>query len=412
MKALIFIVYHLKEFVFPEGGGNRRLKAPIKFLGISVGKFEDHTEIKKTKKILDYFCAGTSKNMADNSNDSVKQEKANNEQLDMGNKTTTKSDDKDYIMKKFFKVVEKPQKTDFQSLTKQNLAQSNITNDAANIESSLDKQESFFAKILNQHKDPSVTKIQDSDLEKIRTTTPVCDAAIFGEDSNETCYSGSTIVDEINNSVALFEDDPQDVSRITSIRELLNSSKRGKEDSDTVLEPEKNIAVAHIIPQNEPLQVETFNCPECSISIPMNEVAEHSDYHLALKLRELERLQVRREIKQKHNIIKTKQHDETKNKQPEQHNSSRNETISSIANFLVKIDDNVPTETCSECNKKVPLENFGEHLDFHEAQKLNRELNKKTNPSFTGNNVKRKRKSNSPIKKNKMPCRSIDSFFR
>lgn len=392
------------------------MKAPIKFLGISVGKFEDQTEVKKTKKILDYFSAGLSKDAADKPRDSIKQEKASSEQPDVKNKTTTNNDGKEFIMQKFFQVCEKPQMSQAPSLTKQNLEQSNKTSEAVVLESSLDKQESFFEKILNQNKDPSVSRILDSklDVEKVRTTTPVCDVVAYEEDSNETHYSGSTIVDEINTSVALFEDDPKDVARVKSIRELMSSSRIVREDdSDTVSEPEQNTdAVAFGTPQKEP-QVETFNCPQCRKTIPIDEVTEHSDYHLALKLREEERQQVRKEKQEKSNVVRTKQIEETKKKkQPEEQNSSKCETTSSIASFLVKIDDNVPTETCSECGKKISLARFGEHLDFHEAQKLNRELNKKTNPSFTGSNVKRKRKSNSPVKKNKMPCRPIDSFFR
>ncbi|KAJ8725395.1 hypothetical protein PYW08_003578 [Mythimna loreyi] len=413
-KALELLLESSEGVKAIEGEGNRRLKAPIKFLGISVGKFEDLTEVKKTKKILDYFCAGSSKDAA-KPKQNIK-EKATNEPAVVKNKVTNKNEGKEYVMQKFFQVCEKPQTSKVESLPKQNLDHSNKTNNAAVIESSLDKQESFFAKILNQNKDPpSVSRIRDSelDVEKIRTTTPVCDVVTYGEDSNDTYYSGSTIVDEINTSMALFEDDPKDVARVKNIRDLLSSSRIVKEDSDTASETEQNTdAVAPDIPQNEP-QVDTFNCLECRKIIPLDAVAEHSDYHLALKLREEERQQVRKEKEERNSAVKPKQNEETKKKkQPEEQNSSRNEITSSIASFLVKIDENAPTETCSECGKKVPLARFGEHLDFHEAQKLNRELNKKTNPSFTGSSVKRKRKSNSPVKKNKMPCRPIDSFFR
>lgn len=325
----------------------------------------------------------------------------------------SKNNDKEYIMHKFFQVCEKPQATQTQYLP-QNLNKCYNKNEAV-LESSLDKQESFFTKMLNQNikNGPRNTRIHNPevDVTNIRPTTPACDVITCGEDSNDTDYSGSTINNEINNSVALFEEDPQDVARVTSIRELLSSSRMIYEGSDTVSEPEHNTnAETPLTLQKDLAHIETFDCPECGKSIPINMVAEHADFHLALKLRNEERRQVRKEIQEKN--VKTKQSEEIikKKKQPEEQVSIKHET--SIASFLVKINDNIPTETCSECGKKVPLEGFGEHLDFHEAQKLSRELNKKTNPSFTGSTVKRKRKSTSPVKKNKMPCRPINSFFR
>ncbi|KAJ8722953.1 hypothetical protein PYW07_004133 [Mythimna separata] len=415
-KALELLLESTEGVKPIEGEPNRKLKAPIKFLGISVGKFEDHTEVKKTKKILDYFCAGSSKDVADKPKLN-KQEKVTYEQPVVKNTVTTKNEGKEYIMQKFFKVCEKPQTSKAESLPNQNFDDSNQRNDAAAVESSLDKQESFFAKILNQNKkEPCVSRIQDTEVENVRTTTPVCEVITCGEDSNETYYSGSTIVDEINTSMALFEDDPEDVARVKSIRELLSSSKVVSSievDSDTASETGQNTeAVAPDPPENEPTQIDTFNCPECRKTIPMDAVDEHSDYHLALKLREEERQQVRKEKQEKSIVVKTKQNEETKKKKQPEQNSSRNEITSSIASFLVKTDENVPTDTCSDCGKKIPLTQFLQHLDFHEALKLNRELNKKINPSFTGSAVKRKRKPNSPHKKNKIPCRPIDSFFR
>ncbi|PZC81592.1 hypothetical protein B5X24_HaOG212516 [Helicoverpa armigera] len=420
-KALELILESSEGIKVQECDGNRRLKSPIKFLGISVGKFEDNTEVKKTKKILDYFCAGSSKDVSvsDKPKDSMqttirKLENTITEQPLVNNKTDTKNNGKQYIMQKFLQVCDKSQMNQTQpEQPKQNNNTTTNTNETV-YESSLDKQESFFAKILQNSKDPlSRIKQSDVDIQKVRPTTPVCDVIACGEDSNETYCSGSTIENEINNSVALFEDDPKDVARLTNIRELLSSSRKMHEPGSDNSEPDRNASeIVRSSPQkNDRPQVGIVDCPECGKTISIDMVAEHSDYHLALKLRDEERQEVRNEIKVKKNEMKVKQNDENKKKkQPEVQN--KNECMSSIASFLVKIDDNIPTENCSECGKKVPLERFGEHLDFHEAQKLSRELNKKTSPVFSGNSVKRKRKSTSPVKKSKKPCRPIESFFR
>ncbi|XP_075969139.1 DNA polymerase eta [Anticarsia gemmatalis] len=437
-KALELLVESSEGVKVKENENNRKLKAPIKFLGISVGKFEDISDSKKTKKILDYFTTGSSKDVTEKPKDNVKQEDKTIE------KSKQKNSGKEYIMQKFFQVTNKPQPqnsvpceetkqpTKTEANTRQNEPEASSTkpeqkpvqthaNNNQNkphsttiLESTLDKQESFFAKMLKQNlkKDPQIRNIVAE--ETVRPITPVCDVVNCGEETNDTDYSGSTINEEIDKSMALFEDDPEEVARVTSIRQLMNTSNAlASEDCETVSEPEANPqpVVQVSTPQIELPQEEMFDCSECGKSIPIGIVEMHSDYHLALRLRDEERQQVRKE-KQDKTIIKTKP-EETKKKRPqEEQNTSKNETIASVASFLVKIDNNIPTETCSECGKKVPLEKFGEHLDFHEAQKLSRELNKRVVPQLAGSNVKRKRKSASPVKKNKMPCRPIDSFFR
>ncbi|KAF9416460.1 hypothetical protein HW555_006221 [Spodoptera exigua] len=409
-KALELLLESSEGVKSKDCTSNRRLKAPIKFLGISVGKFEDNTEVKKTKKILDYFVAGSSKEVIAKPRDGTQQEKT---MFETSNKIKSepKNIGKDYIMQKFLQTTQKQQVNE--GTQKENVEIINKTNNPV-VESSLEKQESFFAKMLNQNKcNSNISRVQqtDADVQKIRPTTPLCDVVACGEDSNDSNYSRSTINEEINNSVALFEEDPTEVARVRSIRELLTSSRTiNEDDSDTVSEPEQKsnaLLQKSTTPRNES-HIDTYKCPDCEKAVPITEITEHSDFHLALKLREEERQNVRKEIKEKSNT-KYNQNVETK-KQLEQ--TSKSESVSSIANFLVKIDDNIPTEVCSTCGKKVPIDKFGEHLDFHEAQKLSRELNKKTSPLFTSNNVKRKRKSNSPVKKTKMPCRSIDSFFR
>ncbi|XP_029666889.1 DNA polymerase eta [Formica exsecta] len=61
-----------------------------------------------------------------------------------------------------------------------------------------------------------------------------------------------------------------------------------------------------------------------------------------------------------------------------------------LYNFLIKIDSserNVPLERCAECDQMIPITKFCEHVDFHVAQNLNREINK---PASGENGIKRK----------------------
>ncbi|XP_038215861.1 DNA polymerase eta [Zerene cesonia] len=381
---------------------DRKLKAPIKFLGISVGKFEDNDN-KKTKKIKDYFSAGTSKGTSD-VKENIKpightSERTTNDKIAVG---------KEYIINKFFQQSEEKLKS--------NKELSNTEKPI--LESSLDKQESFFAKFLN-----NTSKEMDVKNKIDRSTTPVCHVVTRGnETSNDTDYSGSTIDDEINKSVAMFEENPEDVDRVSDMRKLLNSTiLQNEEIRDSFHESENKNPNHKNVPDNN--NVETIQCSDCGKCITLNMFDIHADYHLALKLREEERQQLRKEKEKTNTVVdKTKKPEEKTKKQ-----DIPKIEVKSIANFFVKVDDSAPSKMCSECGKKVPIEKFVEHLDFHEAQKLSREINRPVTTSnsreFIGpvtntnsrpetNSAKRKRKSTSPIKKPKVQCKSIDLFFR
>lgn len=349
-------------------------------------------------------------------------------------KNQKKNEDKDYIMQKFLKTADiSKDPVHIKVNDEKTSPQAKKINTESIYESSLDKQESFFTKFLNK----GLNKTKEAhQTDKIRPTTPVCNVVNRGDDSNDTDYSGSTINDEINKSIALFEDDPKDVENICNMREqLLNNTNRDlyvEDDTDSHLEDVRKTPVANDNAEEKPDAsrptntstgvLNTFECPECTKIIPMDMIDTHSDYHLALKLREEERQRVRNEIKDgsmKKNVpivVKEKTNaNSTKKKTMAEDHNAKGTPGPSIANFFVKFNDTVPVEICSECGKKVPIDKFAEHLDFHEAQKLSRELNKRDSPSyFVSNNVKRKKKSLSPVKKPKLACtdRSIDSFFR
>lgn len=329
---------------------------------------------------------------------------------------------KEYILNKYFQETEKVSSIgnvkDETGQTSNDIKnERNVNKTEVVLESRLDKQESFFAKFLdkkvNINKHSESLKPMNERIKDIpKPTTPVCEIIDRGEDSNDTDFSGSTINMEINKSIALFDEDPNDVSRVSSMRELLNKSKAINDESNEILQlggdkSKENVTEVNEVPERNPSPtIETFECSECGKAISIDMFETHADYHLALRLREEEREIVRNEK------VKTKKVSPKANlkKRIEKENhKSKNDINSSIANFFTKVDNTIPTQVCSECRNKIPLAKFAEHLDFHEAQKLNRELNKKAPSYFTGSSVKRKN-SVSPVKKSKMPChsRSID----
>lgn len=400
-SILVKINNHLPNNIFTEDENDRLLRAPLTFLGISVGKFEDQSDSKKNKKILDYFNVGASKEI-EKTTTKIKDDVAD-ENLKHNATTVVKGNEKnagkEYILQKYFQISTK---------SEEDAKSENCINNRTVpvIEANLLEQESFFAKMLKGSSNPNNPALSNSGIEAIaKPISIIGDLNKCGEDSNDTEYSGSTINNEINRSIALFEDDPQDVTRVSNIRELLNSTVNANSALDN---NETNDAG---YPQNQRdspnNETETFDCSYCGKTIALDMFEEHSDYHLALVLRDKEREIARRE--NRNNTVNIIPKGNKRKRNTIESNTNKSET--SITNFLVKIDDSIATEICSECGNKVPLQKFTEHLDFHEAQKLSRELNRKT-PLVTGSNVKRKKRRISPIKKLKVPCKSIDSFFK
>ncbi|KAJ2952498.1 hypothetical protein O0L34_g6816 [Tuta absoluta] len=439
-KALELVLDTLEGVKYAGTESNRKLRAPIKFLGISVGKFEDNSETRKNKKILDYFTAGSAN--ATKTKDDAKP--------NVIKETNTKNNEgKEYILQKFFNT-QNAAKTKTRDVHIKTEDETNINLDKENkeshkvIESPLDKQESFFARFLNKstpNKKTEGTMVTKEPNTSIRPTTPVCNVVTHEDKSNDSDYSSSTINMEINKSIALFDEDPRDAARVSHMRDLLNKSSiqdksRSSENSDE-LKPEttnddeitKFEDVKDKIKTPSPHKEETFKCQECGKTLLMQMYETHADYHFALKIREEERKRVRDERTRtkslipvtnedvKSNTVKIKKKESIKETKCKTEDPSKNKTTTPIASFFVKLDDTVPTEACAECGKKVPVAKLAEHSDFHEAQKLSRELNgnrKVLSSVYIETSVKRKRKSVSPTKKPKMQCpsKSIDSFFR
>ncbi|GBP66596.1 DNA polymerase eta [Eumeta japonica] len=396
-KALEMIL-DSTELIKPKADeSNRKLKTLIKFLAISVGKFEEKDDGKKTRKISEFLLPGTSKTMVKNieslTKDSGKIEYSSDKIERSGDNTKGKQ----LLFEKFFqgfdkesettKLIQKDGYKDFGKLAKphETIAQA-----------SLHKQELFFQRFLNGSVNKIGTCNDDNPGRHIEKTNENIDPIELEHNlahdngSNDSDYSGSTINDEINKSVSLFKDEPFETDRISNMRNMLRSSVH--------IEQDNSVETTRVLEKDEG----TVCCPDCKKNILLTDLETHSDYHVALKLREDERKS--RYLQKELKINKTCRTDI----------GSHSKIVSdgnSITNFFIKFDTNVPLETCSECRRKIPLEKFTEHLDFHEAQKLNRELNRKTNNIVPKENIIRKRKSTSPDKEQKVPRRTIESFF-
>ncbi|CAH2074664.1 unnamed protein product, partial [Iphiclides podalirius] len=425
-KALELVLDGAEGAKPKEGEPNRQLKAPIKFLGISVGKFEELSDNKSTKKIKDYFSCAASTKVDPSEN---VQEKAKKNILEDKNVNTDEG--KAHVFRKFFQNESASDKIDTskaidQTETKkndENVLESSVKkrSDENVLESPLEKQESFFARFLkNENGKTASEEVVDAE-KSVEVSRPPTTACIIdsncGEASNDSANSGSTIEMEINKSISLFDEDQADIERVSGMRQLLNKSKLIEEtcdETERIRLKQPRVLTNPSIKHNPRAEIETFKCSECGKAVEMSQIDTHADYHLALKLREEEREIRRRETANKGKEKENQRKSELVKVKPAQEEPlGKSEAIPSISNYFMKIDESVPTETCSECGKRIPLAKFTEHLDFHEAQKLSRELNNKSvQNNYSATSVKRKRKSASPVKKPKVPCKSIDLFFR
>ncbi|XP_032513926.2 DNA polymerase eta [Danaus plexippus] len=394
-KALELVMDSAEGCKPTDGELNRMLKAPITFLGISVGKFDDNIDAKKTKKIKDYFSAGSSKDVSQ-TDESVRIKPERCVEKDGTNAG------KEYVLEKYFESSDDVRKENITSKISTETEQRKETV----YQSSLDRQESFFAKYLNSGR----SNVANDRTPCTRAATPVCNVECNAEASNDTDYSGSTINEEINRSIALFEDDPDDVTRVVNMRQLLKTSEAKLEDVEdgdraqtgtSPIEPERNKSP----------DINSVECSECGKTVSLDKFDEHSDYHLALKLREEMRQEVRREQNRTKSVLSETNKNSPNKKETPEKQCTRSDNVPSIVNFFTKFDRSIETKLCAECGKKVPINKLPEHLDFHEAQKLSREINNRSSV-VNVTSAKRKRKSSSPVKKNKVPCKSIDLFFR
>ncbi|KAL3275972.1 hypothetical protein HHI36_020703 [Cryptolaemus montrouzieri] len=123
---------------------------------------------------------------------------------------------------------------------------------------------------------------------------------------------------------------------------------------------ERNLETIKV--ESELIIEETYQrCEECSQNIPINEILSHNDYHFALKLH-------------KENFISNRDNNIEKSSNQ---NSKKRKSKESIEVFLQnsKLNSEVLTEICNECNKRIKLTDLESHSDYHAAKRLNRELN-------------------------------------
>lgn len=175
---------------------------------------------------------------------------------------------------------------------------------------------------------------------------------------------------------------------------------------------------------SNPLVSDTETCSECGKNVPKNDFTSHLDYHYALKLARSESgSKVERIDKSKMRSAgggKRKKNGESSSPPPSNTCLLMFLKKDNVGDELVLADgeENGCFEICTECNKKVQVDEIVSHMDYHAAKKLHLEINRSSKersspppPSTVQQQSRDKSKSNKN-KKNIGKINSISSYFR
>lgn len=313
---------------FFKTDSTENLNNPVKFLGISAGKFESISvpnSAPKINKIMELFGNHAKKNLNETENSIIPVEK-------IVEKTNSIKDLFNNQSKKVDEVVEdKPSEA-----------------------------RSFFKQILKNQ--PS--------LDKVSTKIEV------KEDTSETPETKSFFKTVLQETVSEVIETSETIPENYEIEEIIPVQIEIGESSKPIENYTKTYAEYFIPKQTSNVFI---TCELCEQEINEAEVASHKDFHFALHISQQQRTEFRNEIKNKKTTSSS-----PANKKRKIGTSIKSKSIDSklrpIGNFLFKPKPkpsvNTPTEKCLECERFIPIDDIIEHADYHAAKKLQIELNK------------------------------------
>lgn len=356
-----------KFFKFPDN--TNVLNNPIKFLGISVGKFESQDN-KPVNTIQEMFKKTNESKMlkerskspepiATNEQDN---EENSNEETSIKPETETSIEDK--------------------------------------------YKNSFFAKYLLKGKQAVSENANDE----------IIDTSNNGRESPESndAFDNQMLLDEL-------EENKKNLNKSRSISpQPSTSASTSKTYMETYAEFQR--------PQFFEINIPEVKCSQCNKMVKETEFQPHTDAHLAFQLSQEQRLEFRKQLKTTTNTKPVPPAKKPKHSTKSQLNTSTaGSGAPSLHKFLVKREssENLTAtsngdsaelgedeEMCSECGRKIRISEIAEHINFHAAKRLQMQINQ------TETSAKRPKVSKSTTKKsnkktvNNNSIKSVASFFQ
>lgn len=353
------------------------LANPIKFLGISVGKFVQNDN--KKGKIREFFCQAKIVHSPKSDSETC----TNNEMENISTCSAVKVDDEydeastdsEIFKQQSNGIVDKPVEHETKSEENQ----------------SASTQNSFIVKYLKKLAEPAPI-VKENISDSCSKVDEKSENIIHYEGTDSECSSDKETKNQIEDT-----EDSQDAQRRNtfSIAKFFNSGN---------------------IPETDTNTSRTY-CDKCRIYIDESESSVHSDFHFALSLKQEEKKVICEEKKVEVNTL-TKQ--VASNKSSKRKRVEEKAESSSIVKLFSKINNQMKDEICDdengekcpECDKTIQKAKFQEHLDHHEARKLHMELNKREVTTKTIEvNISANKKKKIPTK-NDPDLRKINSFFQ
>lgn len=354
-EALEVIKRNTSQFFKTDNPGS--LNNHIKFLGISVSKFEDQTKSDTLKEMF--------KNQLKKVNPLPSSPLSTCRENDTVDKVSGQGSETTLA-----EIMAHRKR----SSSIENIVKSEATSSAVPIRKSNSLLETMFANQQKMQNDcnETVKESKEKNVEEVKVL-------------NEP--SSSKIVDQ---EAAAFVRD-----------ELLSfepSTSSNAYDEEDIFLPETEV---HIV-----------QCSICKRKIPEDEMPAHNDYHFALQLSHQQREEFRDQIKSKFSPRPNK----TSNAKTKISNKlTKPSTLTSIQTFLKKKEEDTEdfgenTVKCEDCGKMV--KDIVEHSDYHLAKKLQQELSRTSvQAAQSASNTKRKRSNSHSDKTNPVKIKPLTTFF-
>uniref|UniRef100_A0A336MX77 DNA polymerase eta n=1 Tax=Culicoides sonorensis TaxID=179676 RepID=A0A336MX77_CULSO len=383
---------------FFKGGNAGALNNPVKFLGISVSKFEDIPDTSKSEKLKELF-----QNHVKKSNLVSMPEETNANQI---------SDEKNDVLQS----TDSSTKTSLEEIMNRKKRSSSIENNKNTLEPApVQKSKSLLETMFTNQKKLTLES-------NIAIENPDTSITTSTEDNKENTKMG---VQHSNNIAENFD------SELFDDKNLKDDEVMSEANEETIsCDKESNQIIEHPVPstskQNitnteseedeediflEEVEIKLIRCDICQRKIPENELSVHNDFHFSLLISQQQREQFRNELKLKFSPQVNKSVSQDKKSKVSQKMSSNNKNLPSIQTFLKKKTEELEENLvkCDECGKMVA--DIVEHADYHLAKRLQQEMNRSLNPGISTSGMKRKRTDSKSNKGNPVKVKPLTSFF-
>ncbi|XP_020817854.1 DNA polymerase eta [Drosophila serrata] len=408
--ALDLIKANTKTFL--RAGSEAALNNAIKFLGISVGKFE--TVSNAQNKLQEMFANQAAKKRRVSGEEPVKsvpveikpkQTEESKMQSFFANYLSKKEDKKPEATNPVAAPSNEGPKKNFFEDYKQKLKaviQAKAENEGTAINSTPPElKESFFSKYLKQQKENQEEKsgaAEEDDMHGLAEELDAIEASTqkdFDDDTVEDTdltRAGQTSVSEdpeaekhnsiSNPPTSEIESRSSHAEQPPLSEEELQPSTSSKRKFNEVDSTYKESYAEYAVPELRSGLLPTVKCDQCGAKIldDITALQTHRDHHFAQELsRQLKSEQREERQKECRQKVAPKPSPPKKAKKAISTNSASPST--SIAKFFSVKEpappppSDVPMQQCSECKAYVKSVDMPEHIDYHVARNLQRELN-------------------------------------